>query len=110
MIWSDECSVERGSGKRREWVFRTPDQKWDKDMIQGVPKGKDVSVIVWGAFWGAGQSDLYKLARDFKAKKYGYSVNSYIEVLEDNLPGIYEPGLLFMQDNAPIYTARKVRA
>ena len=24
VIWSDECSVERGSGKRKEWCFRTP--------------------------------------------------------------------------------------
>ena len=53
---------------------------------------------------------MYKLAKDFKAKKYRYSANSYIEVLDDNLPEIYEPGLIFMQDNAPIYTARKVRA
>ena len=24
VVWSDECSVERGRGKRDEWVFRTP--------------------------------------------------------------------------------------
>ena len=32
-----------------------------------------------------------------------------MEVLEENIPIIYEPGLLFIQDNAPIHTARKVR-
>jgi len=26
VIWSDECSLERGSGKDRKWVFRTPEQ------------------------------------------------------------------------------------
>ena len=46
IIWSDECSVERGSGYRREWVFRTPSQKWNKVTIQAVPKGKDVKVMV----------------------------------------------------------------
>jgi len=24
IMWSDECSVERGRGKNQEWVFRTP--------------------------------------------------------------------------------------
>ena len=46
MIWSDEYSVKRGSKKRRKWVFRTPAQKWDKDMIQIILKGKDVKVMV----------------------------------------------------------------
>jgi hypothetical protein len=27
VVWSDECSVERGRGKAQEWVFRTPAQK-----------------------------------------------------------------------------------
>ena len=68
VIWSDECSVEKGSGKQRAWVFRYPDEKWKKEMIQPVPKGKGVSVMVWAAFWGDGRSDLYKLARDFASK------------------------------------------
>ena len=38
-----------------------------------------------------------------------YSAASYIEVLEENIPQIWEPGLLFMQNNAPIYTAHVVR-
>jgi hypothetical protein len=33
-LWSDECSVERGRGKNQEWCFRTPDQKWEREMIQ----------------------------------------------------------------------------
>jgi transposase len=27
IIWSDECSLERGAGARPVWVFRTPEQK-----------------------------------------------------------------------------------
>ena len=108
IIWSDECSVEKGSGKERQWVFRLPNEKFTKNMVQGFPKGKGVTVMVWAAFWGEGRSDLYKLARDFEAKKHGYSANSYIEVLDDNLLGIWQPGLTFMQDNAPIHMAKKV--
>ena len=45
-IFSDECSVERGTGKRRQWMFRTPAEKWNKEMIQPYKKGHDVSVMV----------------------------------------------------------------
>jgi transposase len=51
-LWSDECSVERGSGKKRQWVFRTPAQKWDKEMIQPYNKDKNKSVMVWACFGG----------------------------------------------------------
>ena len=78
-------------------------------MIQPTPKGKDIKVMVWAAFWGGGSSDLYPLERDFESKKNGYSANSYIDVLDQNLTEFYEPGLIFMQDNAPIHTAHKVR-
>ncbi len=77
-------------------------------MIQPVPKGKGVSVMVWAAFWGEGKPDLYKLARNFECKKISYFANSYLEILEDNVLGIWQPGLIFMQDNAPIHKARKV--
>ena len=39
----------------------------------------------------------------------GYSANSYIDILEQNLTRFYEPGQIFIQDNAPIYTTKKVR-
>jgi hypothetical protein len=48
------------------------------------------------------------LERDFKSKKQGYSAKSYLEVLEANLFSIWEPGLKFIQDNAPIYLAHQI--
>ena len=106
VIWSDDCSAERGKGKKQQWVFRTPRQKWDKEMIQPVKKGKDISVMVWAAFSGAlGRSDLIVMERDLKAPKGGYSAESYLKVLEEQIPRIWEPGLIFMQDNAPIHKA-----
>ncbi len=109
VIWTDECSVERGKGKNRVWVFRTPADKWNKEMVNAVPKGKGVSVMVWAAFWGAGRSDLNKMERDSGSKKNGYSANSYIKILDDNLLSIWEPGLIFMHDNAPIHSAYKIQ-
>ena len=45
-MWSDECSVERGKGKRDEWVFRTANQKWNKNMIQTYDCKKNMKVMV----------------------------------------------------------------
>lgn len=49
--------------------------------------------------------------RDFESKKMGYTTNSYLEVLEAELPPIFanlDSTYLFMQDNAPIHTAGRV--
>ncbi len=80
VIWSDEASVARGTGKTREWVFGTPKQKWDRDKVMEIPNGKAFSIMIWGAFWGSGRSDLYLLDRDFESNKHGYSAVSYIQV------------------------------
>ena len=69
--------------------------------------------MVQGCFWDNRRSDLYILDRDFTSKKYGYSANSYLEVLDGQVSPWYrdldDKGYVFMQDNAPIYTAHKVR-
>ena len=61
-----------------------------------------------GLFLGNRAVRLYAMWRDPDSLKKGYSANSYLRVLEDNLLGIWEPGLVFMQDNAPIHKARKI--
>jgi transposase len=109
IIFSDECSLERGAGKQPSWVFRTPKQKWDKEMIDTYTKGKDISVMIWGAIWIGGRSEIVIMERDPDTPRQGYSAASYIRVLEDQLPQWYEPGMTFMQDNARIHTARAVR-
>ena len=63
----------------------------------------------WWKDGKAHKSELYILERDWESKKHGYTVRSYIDVLEDQLPRIWEPDQIFMQDNAPIYTANKVK-
>jgi hypothetical protein len=112
-MWSDECSAERGRGKKQEWCWRTSEQKWNPEMITTYKSGKDIKVMVWGCFWGTEEgterSELYILNRDFESKKHGYSAVSYLEVLEDQIPKCFQPGMTFMQDNASIHTARVVR-
>ena len=50
ICWSDECSVERGRGKRTEWCFRTSAQKWNREIVQTYSTNKNMKIMVWGAF------------------------------------------------------------
>ena len=85
-IWSDECSVEIGAEKRPDYVFRTSQQKWDKDMIQPYGKSKACTVMVWAAFCGMRRSQLCHMPGDPDSKKGGVTAAVYLEVLQDELP------------------------
>ena len=77
-------------------------------MIETYKKGKDIKVMIWGAIWIGGRSNVVIMERDPMAAKNGYTTASYISVLEDEFPQWYEPGMIFMQDNAPIHKAKKI--
>ena len=86
IIWSDECLVEKGSGERREWVFRTPDQKWDKEMIQPYKKGRDTTVMVWAAFCGIRRSELLFMPGDPESKRGGSARRYTLKLWKKNYP------------------------
>jgi hypothetical protein len=47
--------------------------------------------------------------RDPDSEKSGYTANSYLIILNDQMPRVWEPDMTFMQDNARIYTAKKIK-
>ena len=56
--------------------------------------------------------NLYIMDHDFESAKHGYFAESYLKVLEAEVAPTYtllEKGYKFMQDNASIHTAHKVR-
>jgi hypothetical protein len=56
-----------------------------------------MQVMVSAAFWGEGErSDLLILERDFGSKKYRYSANSYLTLLEDLVLPNYTDELIFI--------------
>lgn len=62
--------------------------------------------MVWAAIWLKGRSKLVVMERDESSERGGYSRWSYIEALEEGLFPIYQPGIIFQQDNAKIHTAK----
>ena len=69
--WSDESSMERSSGARPEWVFRTPYGKWNANMVTGKRKSGAISQMVWACFAGAEKSPCVHLVGDPDSKRGG---------------------------------------
>ena len=65
--------------------------------------------MVWAVFWGGEKTSLYIINRDFESKKHDFSANFYIEVLDAHVQYMAND-IIFMQDNAVIYIARKIKA
>jgi transposase len=78
-------------------------------MIQTYNKGKACTIMVWAAFCGIRRSQLVYMPGDPEAKCGGVTAAIYLEVLQDELPMLWEPGLFFMQDNASIHTAGVIK-
>jgi transposase len=110
--FSDECSVEKDSGQNTEWVFRFADEKWKPRMITERSTSRGPQQIVWACIYidskGRTQrSPLVIMQRDANAARNGYTADSYIEALEEDLLPSYRPGERFIMNNARVHTARR---
>ena len=52
--------------------------------------------MIWDTIYGGGRSDVVLLERDLDLEKSGYIVNSYLLILSDQQPRIYQPGRKFI--------------
>ena len=108
-MWSDKCSVEQGKEGEIVWVQGLTSNKWKLSHVKTYKKGKGMRIMVSAAFQrNKERSDLLILERDFESKKHRYSANSYLALLEELVVPNYTDNLIFMQDNTPIHTAKKV--
>lgn len=62
-----------------------------------------MSVMMWGAIWKGGRSDLVVMERDQESKRKGFTTKSYLKTLEKALLPYYDGTRDFQQDNAPIH-------
>lgn len=109
VVWSDECSVEKGADPRQVWVFRTPYEKWHKDCINPSQHSGRVSVMIWGCFAGGIKGPIVVVVGRIDSKRYLKEVCE--EVLLDFMDGVeehIESEPIFMQDNAPVHKAKRV--
>lgn len=66
--------------------------------------------MFWGAISFDNRTSLYPLVGDPESKRGGISSRTILACLQEQLPTIAEPGLIFAQDNAPTHTAYRVQS
>lgn len=112
VFWSDECTVERGIGARREYTFTPRHKQIAEQDVRGVPmKGNQIKQMFWAAFSGATRrTGLIPLFGDPRSRRGGVNRfvirDLYLRILPTlitNRDGI------FQQDNASTHTAIIVR-
>ncbi len=108
VVWSDECSVELGSGYGRPWVFyRIGANLEDTDCVE---TRKRVRVMIWGAFYGETKGEAVVLKGDPGSTRGGVTAERYLACLKEYFLGLMQgKGKIFMHDGAPIHTANLIK-
>lgn len=110
VLWSDECSVERGAGLRPCWTFTPVKEQLAKKDIKSVYTGKGIRQMFWAAFGEDIRTDLVPLSGDPNSSRGGVTGRRIRELYAAVLPQILTENSIFMHDNAPVHTARIVRS
>ena len=69
--WSDECTVERGSGSETIWTFRRPSEQLKERDVSTYRTGKAVKQMFWAAFGEDFRTGLVPLDGDPNSPRGG---------------------------------------
>jgi len=107
IIWSDECSVEKGADPHQVWVFRRPGtlERYKPQNVKVKDKGRAVSLMVWACFASNIQGPLVPFHSKSNAKTYIDALEQNLVPFIGNLPEDIQNEAIFQQDNASIHTA-----
>ena len=105
VIWTDECSVERGAGVQPIWTWNTPTEQLQKSDVHAVRTGKGIKKMFWAGFTHDRQTGLVPLDGDPMSRRGGVTSSIIYDLYQSFLPGFVQPGNIFMHDNAPVHTA-----
>ena len=104
-VWFvDECSVEIGKGLTRQWCWRHSGEQWLPENMAKSPNNHD-TVMVWCAMRADGTL-VWCFTDEYYKSETTVTGQVYARLLRDILPQIYQPGHVWLQDNARVHTAR----
>jgi hypothetical protein len=112
VYWSDETSIERGSGERDEWSFCRPKDQARKGEFKPIPLGKQLRQMFWASFSGdTRRTGLIPLFRHSESPRGGIDAIRILETYQRYLPVlISDPQeAIFMHNGASTHTANIIR-
>lgn len=112
VYWSDETSIERGSGENAEWSFLRPKDQARKGEVKPIPLGKQLRQMFWASFSGdPRRTALIPLFGHPDSPRGGVNSIRILETYQQWLPTlIYDRSeAIFMQDGSRTHTAHRVR-
>jgi hypothetical protein len=71
VVWSDECTVERGVGSRPIWTFLRPSEQIKQGDVKSIRTGKSVKKMLWAAFRQDLRTGLVPLDGDPESAREG---------------------------------------
>lgn len=108
VLWSNECSVERGKGARLIWTWNNPQEQIAVGDVRTHRTGKGVKKMFWAGFSFDQRSPLVPLSSDPNSQSKGITATVIYALYQARLPELLKNGDIFMHDNAPVHTARIV--
>jgi transposase len=110
VVWSDECTVERGKGVQPIYTYTRPSEQIKKRDVQPVRgSGKGIKKMLWGCFTHNNRSALVPMEGDPESPGGGVTSRRFQEVYRTWLPRMIPENGEFMHDGARPHTGLPVR-
>lgn len=96
--------------RKNQWVWRPNHQneKRKKKYIVPYINGKRISTMIWAANWSSGNTEIYRINRNESIEGVDSS-RSYLKIIKDYLPAIWQSDMEFIHNNVPINKATIVK-
>jgi transposase len=109
ILWSDECTIERGKGGQTIWTWHMLTEQLTEHDVREIRTGKSVSKMFWAGFKYDQRSQLIPLTSDGSSAGGGITATVIQQLYMEQLPELLADGEIFMQDNAPVHRAYIIR-
>lgn len=109
VVWTDECTVERGKGMERIYTYNRPSEQIRKRDVRQERVNKGIKQMFWAGISHNRRTELIPLEGDPASARQGVSSRVINDLYRNILPGFVREDDIFMHDNAPVHKAQIVR-
>jgi len=82
--------------------------KKEKKYIVPYTNGKKILTMIWAAKWSSGHTEIYRINWNESVEGVDSS-RSYLKIIKDYLPAIWQSDMEFIHNNVPINKATIVK-